>query len=58
MWDKRLGWQIHHSIFGLVLILMAPFLLNYKIELIFSGLGIIAQHTLSDGLVFIRRWKR
>jgi len=56
MWDRKLGWQIHHSIFGLALFLVALFLPRHKIELIFSGLGIIFQYFLSDGLVFVRKW--
>lgn len=56
MWDKGIGWQIHHSIFGLILFVLAFLYPSYAVELVSSGLGIIAQHAFSDGFVFIRRW--
>jgi hypothetical protein len=57
LWDEKVGWQFHHSLFGLGLILVALILGEYQIELISAGVGIIVQHTFSDGFVFLRRWQ-
>jgi hypothetical protein len=56
LWDKKTGWQFHHSLFGLASILIALFLPDLRWELIGFGLGIIFEHTLKCGFVFIKRW--
>lgn len=55
MWDKKIGWQIHHSIFGLLALILIPIFPIYIWELAAIGLGIIAQHTRSDGFVFLKK---
>lgn len=56
LWDKRLGWQSHHILFGLALIVAAIFISDYRVPFIGLGLGIIVEYTLKCGFVFIKRW--
>lgn len=56
MWDKAIGRQIYRSVFGLILFVAAIFTVEYRLELLTAGAGIIIQHYKSDGLVFIRHW--
>ncbi len=47
------GWRLHHSLYGLLFILLG--LINKKVFLLGFGIGIIAQHTLTDGFWFLTR---
>lgn len=45
------GFRLHHSLYGLVFIALG--LVN--ISFIFFGLGILIQHTLTDGFRFLSK---
>ncbi len=47
------GWRLHHSLYGLFFILLG--LISRKTFLISLGVGIIAQHTLTDGFWLVTR---
>ena len=57
------GYHIHHSMYGLMSIIASIilFLAEYKTDALFYfsfGIGIIAEHTISDGrFVFIEKQK-
>lgn len=48
-----LGYRLHHSLYGLLFFLLS--LIQKKFFLFGFGLGIIAQHALTDGLWFITK---
>ena len=55
---RKKGYHIHHSTYGLVCCLVAPFIANNIFETIFFmgfGLGIIIEHTLHERFVFIEK---
>lgn len=56
LWDKKIGCQVHHCLFGVILILLSLFFPRYRVELIASGLGVILEHTLKYGFRFLGRW--
>jgi hypothetical protein len=55
---RQKGYHIHHSIWGVIILLTLPFI-NFQItiELFLSSLsiGIIIDHTLNEGFLFITR---
>ena len=55
--DKYTSIHIHHSILGLLFIILAGLMPEYNIELISLGVGILAQHTKKEGLVFVKKWQ-
>jgi hypothetical protein len=57
LWNKKIGWQFHHSLIGLILVLLRLAFSPYRLELISAGVGVIIQYTALDGLIFIRKWK-
>ncbi len=56
MWDKKVGWQFHHSLFGLILIIISIWFPHSRAELVSAGIGIIAEHTWKCGFVFFKKW--
>lgn len=53
--SKR-GYHIHHSMYGVLSFLLAPFTVH-SLFLIGFGLGIIIEHTLTERFVFIEKEK-
>lgn len=47
------GYKLHHSLYGLLFLAFAY--VNKSIFLAGFGLGVIAQHTLTDGFRFIQK---
>ncbi len=47
------NWRLHHSLYGLLFISLG--VITRKTPLISFGVGIIAQHTLTDGFWFITK---
>lgn len=66
-WLVIKGWHIHHSVYGLLVALAAglvPFMPVKKVKqyqgqiqklLVAAGLGIVAEHTASEGFKFIEK---
>lgn len=66
-WLVIKNWHIHHSVFGLLIAAtsgLVPFILGEKVkqhrksiqELLLSlGLGVVAEHTASEGFKFIEK---
>jgi hypothetical protein len=48
------GYKLHHSLYGLFFIILG--LLRSKNFYVWFGLGIIFQHTLTDGFLFIQKY--
>lgn len=46
------GYRFHHSIYGLIFIILSFSVYNF---LFFFGIGIILQHTITDGFKFITK---
>ncbi|MFH0853130.1 MAG: hypothetical protein V1853_01880 [bacterium] len=54
----RNGYHYHHSLFGLVAFLFIPkfwYDLNKALFIAGFGLGIIIQHTINEGFIFITK---
>ena len=47
------GWRLHHSLYGLLSIFI--WITNKKTFFLGFGIGILAQHTVTDGFRFISR---
>lgn len=47
------GYKLHHSLYGVLFLVLAY--VNRNVFLAGFGLGIIAQHTLTDGFRFIQK---
>jgi len=46
-------YRLHHSLYGLLFILLGIF--THRLTLMSFGLGIIVQHTATDGLWFLTK---
>lgn len=51
------GYHFHHSLFGIFVLFFIPFVvdINKILFIICFGLGVITQHTIQDGFVFITK---
>lgn len=47
------GYKLHHSLYGIIFLTI--FLINKKSFYLGFGLGIIFQHTITDGFRFIQK---
>lgn len=47
------GYKLHHSLYGVLFLVLAY--INKNTFFVGFGLGIIAQHTLTDGFRFIQK---
>jgi hypothetical protein len=47
------GYRLHHSLYGLLFILLGIF--THRSTLMSFGVGIIVQHTATDGLWFLTK---
>ncbi len=48
-----LGYRLHHSLYGVLFIVLS--LINKNVFLLGFGIGIIVQHTVSDGFRFLSK---
>jgi len=56
--SRQRGYHFHHSLFGLLAFLSVLLFRNDLNKSLFAlgfGLGVILQHTLSEGLIFITK---
>lgn len=49
-----LGWRLHHSLYGLICILLGIGF-NKNVFLVGFGIGILVQHAITDGFWFITK---
>ena len=55
---RHKGYHLHHSIYGLTSFMIVPFTLTHfavSMALVGFGLGIIIDHTIEEGFIFITR---
>lgn len=55
---RHKGYHFHHSVYGLTSFIMVPFTLTHftiSLALIGFGLGVIIDHTIEEGFVFITK---
>ncbi len=50
---RLFGWRLHHSIYGIIFVVVGLF--NQNIINIGIGVGILIQHTFTDGFRFISK---
>lgn len=54
------GYHLHHSMYGVTSLFIVPFTASHHIFttifLLGFGIGIIIEHTLEEGFVFISKW--
>ncbi len=48
-----LGWRLHHSLYGVLLLIVGYLVQN--MTLLGIGIGVLVQHTLTDGFRFISK---
>ena len=54
------GYHVHHSMYGVTSLFIIPFTAGHHVMttifLLGFGIGIILEHTIEEGFVFISKW--